>query len=82
MKKLRTICMAVATAFAAISKGANGLKCAMVGKNVLLAGEISDAVKACGAKIDAYLSHRYLFGKEEDCCTRKEGPTVGGPMIP
>ena len=51
-----SINMAVATAFAAISKGANGLKCAMVGKNVLLAGEISDAIKACGAKIDASIN--------------------------
>lgn len=51
-----SINMAVATAFAVISKGANGLKCAMVGKNVLLAGEISDAIKACGAKIDASIN--------------------------
>ncbi len=45
--------MAVASAFAAIGKGADGLKCAMVGKDVLLTGEISDAVSACGAQINA-----------------------------
>ena len=36
--------MAVASAFAAIGKGADGLKCAMAGKDVLLAGELSDAM--------------------------------------
>lgn len=45
--------MAVASAFAAIGKGADGLKCAMAGKDVLLAGELSDAVSACSAQIDA-----------------------------
>ncbi len=44
--------MAVASAFSAIKCGADGLKCAMVGNNVLLTGEISDAVNACGAQID------------------------------
>ncbi len=43
--------MAVAAAFAAIENGADGLKCAMVGKDALLAGEISDAMTACGAQI-------------------------------
>ncbi|MBR3994762.1 MAG: hypothetical protein IKI97_05720 [Clostridia bacterium] len=47
--------MGVASAFAAISKGACGIKCAMVGKDALLTGEISDAVNACGAQIDARL---------------------------
>ena len=47
--------MAVASAFAAISKGADGLKCAMLGKDVLLAGEISDAIYACGASLGAEL---------------------------
>ncbi len=47
------ISMAVAAAFAAVKNGADGLKCAMVGKNVLLTGEICDAVNACGAQIDA-----------------------------
>ena len=45
--------MAVASAFAAIKSGADGLKCAMVGKNVLVTGEISDAINVCGAQIDA-----------------------------
>ena len=45
--------MAVASAFSAIKNGADGLKCAMVGKNVLSTGEISDAVNACGAQIGA-----------------------------
>ncbi len=47
--------MAVASAFASITKGASGLKCSMVGSGVLLTGEISDAMKACGLKIDATL---------------------------
>jgi len=47
--------MGVASAFASISKGADGIKCAMAGKDVLLTGEISDAVSACGAQIDAML---------------------------
>ena len=45
--------MAVASAFSAIASGADGLKCAMTGKDVLLTGEISDAVNACGKQIDA-----------------------------
>ncbi len=45
--------MAVASAFSAIRCGADGIKCAMVGKNVLLTGELSDAMIACGAQLDA-----------------------------
>ena len=45
--------MGVASAIASIKKGANGLKCAMIGKDVLLAGELSDAINVCGASIDA-----------------------------
>ena len=45
--------MGVASAFAAISKGADGIKCAMAGKDVLLTGEISDAMSVCGAQIGA-----------------------------
>ena len=48
-----SISMAVASAFAAIKNGADGLKCAMAGKNALLTGEISDAINACGKQIDA-----------------------------
>lgn len=47
------ISMAVASAFSAIAKGADGLKCAMVGKDSLLAGEISDAMRACATQINA-----------------------------
>lgn len=50
-----SINMAVASAFAAISKGADGLKCAMAGKDTLLTGEISDAISTCGAQIDAQI---------------------------
>jgi len=45
--------MAVASAFSAIAKGADGLKCAMVGKDILLTGEISDAVDTCSAQLGA-----------------------------
>ncbi len=45
--------MGVASAIAAIAKGADGLKCAMAGKDVLLTGEISDAMNACSAEIGA-----------------------------
>ncbi|MBR5236419.1 MAG: hypothetical protein IKW06_03510 [Clostridia bacterium] len=45
--------MAVASALAAAKEGADGLKCAMTGKDVLLAGELSDAISVCGAQIDA-----------------------------
>ena len=45
--------MGVASAFASISKGADGIKCAMAGKDALLTGEISDAISVCGAQIDA-----------------------------
>lgn len=45
--------MGVASAFAVISKGADGVKCAMAGKNILLMGELSDAISVCGSQIDA-----------------------------
>ena len=48
--------MAVASAFSAIKSGADGLKCAMLGKDALLTGEISDAINACGAQIDAEIN--------------------------
>ena len=43
--------MGVASAVAAIAKGVDGVKCAMAGKDVLLMGEFSDAMKACSADI-------------------------------
>lgn len=48
--------MAVASAFSAIKSGADGIKCAMAGKDALLTGEISDAINACGAQIDAEIA--------------------------
>lgn len=43
--------MAVASALAAVSSGADGLKCAMAGKDALLTGELCDAISVCGAEI-------------------------------
>lgn len=48
-----SINMGVASAVAAIKEGADGIKCAMAGKDVLLTGEFSDAMTACAAQIDA-----------------------------
>lgn len=45
--------MGVASAFAAVSKGADGIKCAMAGRDILLTGEFSDAMNVCGPQIDA-----------------------------
>ena len=47
--------MGVASAFAAISKGVDGIKCAMAGKDILLTGELSDAMRACGSQVDAQI---------------------------
>ena len=60
--------MAVASAFAAVGKGADGLKCAMAGKDVLLAGELSDAMSACSAQIDAEikLDHTKIHASIDD----------------
>ena len=48
--------MGVASAFSAIKCGVDGIKCAMVGKDALLTGEISDAINACGTQIDAEIN--------------------------
>ena len=48
--------MAVASAFAAITAGVDGLKCTMAGKDALLTGEISDAISVCGAQIGAEMA--------------------------
>ncbi len=45
--------MGVASAFAAIKEGADGIKCAMAGKDALITGEFSDAVVACSAQLGA-----------------------------
>lgn len=60
--------MAVASAFAAIGKGADGLKCAMAGKDVLLAGELSDAMSVCVAQIGAEikLNHTKIHASIDD----------------
>lgn len=50
------ISMGVASAFAAIKNGADGIKCAMTGKDILLTGKLSDAVSACSSQIGAYVS--------------------------
>lgn len=50
------ISMAVASAFAAIKNNVDGLKCAMAGKDVLLTGELSDAINACAAQIGAEIN--------------------------
>ena len=45
--------MAVASAFSAVAEGADGLKCAMAGKDALMTGALSDAINACGSQIDS-----------------------------
>ena len=47
--------MGVACAFAAITEGAEGIKCAMAGNDVLLTGEFSDAFSVCGSQLDAHI---------------------------
>ena len=48
--------MGVACAIEAIKAGADGIKCAMAGNDVLLAGELSDAINVCSSRIDAEIS--------------------------
>ena len=43
--------MAVASAFAAVKAGADGIKCAMAGKDVLNTGKLSDAISICSKQI-------------------------------
>jgi len=50
------ISMAVASGISAITTGADGLKCAMAGNDILLTGKFSDAIKACGVKINAEIN--------------------------
>ncbi len=45
--------MAVASAFSAIKSGADGVKCAMSGKEVLSVGKFSDAMNVCTSQIGA-----------------------------
>ncbi len=62
----------VASAIAAIKKGADGLKCAMAGKDVLLTGEICDAIQACSAQIGAEigLNHTKIHASIDDMLHR------------
>ncbi len=48
--------MGVASAIASVAKGVDGLKCAMAGKDILLTGEISDAINVCSAQIGAEIN--------------------------
>ncbi len=76
--------MAVASAFSAITKGADGLKCAMIGNDVLLTGEISDAINVCGSQIDAViqLNNTKIHSNIEDMLssinhdTKEDGSSV------
>ncbi|MBO5453079.1 MAG: hypothetical protein J6A69_03835 [Clostridia bacterium] len=45
------ISMGVASVVAAIKAGADGVKCAMAGKDAVLTGELSDAICACSAQL-------------------------------
>ena len=50
------ISMAVACALSAVKAGAQGLKCAMTGENLLLTGKLCDAVSVCENRINATTS--------------------------
>lgn len=47
--------MAVASAFSAIKSGADGVKAAMAGKDILHTGSFSDAMNACSAQLGAQI---------------------------
>ncbi len=59
VKTCDRIGVAAACAVSAIKSGADGVKCAMAGKDILLTGEISDVLKTCGAKLNAESSLNY-----------------------
>ncbi len=48
--------LGVSSALSAISSGADGLKCGMAGKDILLTGKISDAINTCSAKLSVETS--------------------------
>jgi len=48
--------MAVASAIASVRVGADGLKCAMAGKDILSTGAIADAVNTCSSRLDVETS--------------------------
>ncbi len=62
------ISMAVASAIASVQSGIDGVKCAMAGKNVLLTGEIADAVTACSTRIsvETNLNNTKIHASIED----------------
>ncbi len=62
------ISMAVASAIAAISAGADGIKCAMAGKDILLTGELADALMACTSQIgvETNLNNTKIHASIED----------------
>ena len=64
--------MAVASAIAAVAKGADGIKCAMAGDDVLLTGEIADALKVCAGKLDAEtcLNNTKIHASIDDMLTK------------
>ena len=75
--------MAVASAFSAIENGADGFKCAMVGKHALLSGEICDAMSICSGSICAEiaLDRTKIHASIDDMCrsishSESEGDTV------
>ena len=74
------ISMAVASAFSAIAKGVDGLKCAMAGKDILLTGKLSDAVSACGAQIGAEikLNKTIIHASIDDMVSSIKGDTYEG----
>ncbi|MBR5309408.1 MAG: hypothetical protein IKU43_11610 [Clostridia bacterium] len=63
--------MAVACAVAAIRSGADGIKCAMAGKDALLTGELADAIAAC-SKIGAQtgLNNTKIHASIDDMLTK------------
>lgn len=71
--------MAVASAFAAIKNNADGLKCAMAGKEVLLTGELSDAINACTAQLGAEINidKTKIHASIDDITTNINNSTYG-----
>lgn len=63
--------LGVASSLAAISKGCDGIKCAMAGDDVLLTGEFCDAMSVLGAQIDAKvdLNNTKIHSSIEDMLT-------------
>ncbi len=60
--------MGTAAAVAAIESGADGIKCAMAGDDVLLTGEFADVIRTCGAQIgvEANLDNTKIHASIDD----------------